>query len=123
MRLWVTTISRRPNAEICENRKKILFRHDNAPIHKSVGAVENCNVLRFELIPHYRISKICSRRIFFLFLNLKKWIGGKKFSTNDAAEEEVVKGYFSILDMSHFSDGLKGLVKLWTKWSVTMLRN
>jgi len=51
---------------------------------------------------------------FFLFPNLKIWLGGKKFSFN----EEViaaVNAYFEGLETSYFSEGIKKLEHRWTK--------
>jgi len=46
--------------------------------------------------------------------NSKKWFGGKHFSTNVAVEESV-NGYFSGLERTYFSDGMKGIENRWTK--------
>lgn len=55
---------------------------------------------------------------FFLFPNLKKFLGGKKYGSNAEVEDvvnRICKQYFSGLDNQFFSDGLKGWEKRWTK--------
>ncbi|KAG5309428.1 SETMR methyltransferase, partial [Acromyrmex insinuator] len=68
--------------------------------------------LRYELHPPYSPDLVpCD---FFLFLNLKKWLGGKKFTSN---KEVIVKteAYFVEFDKSYFSEGLKKWQKRWKK--------
>ena len=95
-------------------KKKILFHQDNASIHTCAVAMAKLHELRFELIPHPPYSPDLAPSDFFLFPSLKKWLGGRKFSSN-VAVEAAVNNYFSGLDESHFSDGMKVLEKRWTK--------
>lgn len=48
--------------------------------------------LRFELIEHAQYSTDLASCDFFLFPKLKKWLAGKKFSSN--TEVEAVDRYF-----------------------------
>jgi len=57
-----------------------------------------------KLIPHPHYSPDLATSDFFLSPNLKKWLGGKKISTN-VAVEEAVNDYFSGLEKTYFSDG------------------
>ncbi|XP_012063671.1 PREDICTED: histone-lysine N-methyltransferase SETMAR-like [Atta cephalotes] len=90
-------------------RKKVLFQ-DNAPFHKSTVAMTKLHELGYELIPHPPYSPDLAPCDFFLFLNLKTWLGGKKFSSN----EEVIE-YFADFETAYFSDGIKKLETRWTK--------
>lgn len=72
------------------------------------------NELKFELLPHPPYSPDLAPSDFFLFPNLKKFLGGKKYGSN-AEVEDAVNQYFSGLDNQFFSDGLKGWEKRWTK--------
>ena len=50
----------------------------------------------------------------FLFPNLKKWLGGKKFTSNVEVIAEI-EAYFAEFDKSYFSEGLKKWQKRWKK--------
>jgi histone-lysine N-methyltransferase SETMAR len=96
-------------------RKKVIFHHDNAPTHTSTVAMAKLHELRFELLPHPPYSPDLAPCDFFLFPNLKIWLGGKKFSS----DEEViaaVDAYFEGLETSYFSEGIKKLEHRWTKY-------
>src|SRR5436190_22178427 len=74
-------------------KKKVLFHQDNAPVHTSVIAVAKINELNFELLPHAPYSPDLAPSDYFLFPNLKKWLGGKRFANNEEVES-AVDGYF-----------------------------
>lgn len=95
-------------------KKKVLFHHDNAPAHTSMIAMSKIHDLRFELLPHPPYSPDLAPCDYHLFPNLKKWLGGQRFSNN----EEViaaVDGYFEDLDVSSYVTGIKKLPERWTK--------
>lgn len=95
-------------------KKKVLFHHDNAPAHSSAIATAKLVELRYELLPHPPYSPDLAPCDFFLFPNMKKWLGGKRFTSN----EEVIaatEAYFAEFDKSYFLDGLKKLEYRWTK--------
>ncbi|EFN63457.1 Histone-lysine N-methyltransferase SETMAR, partial [Camponotus floridanus] len=82
--------------------------------HTCMVAMSKLNELKFELLPHPPYSPDLAPSDFFLFPNLKKYLGGKKYKSN-AEVENAVNQYFSGLDNQFFSDGLKGWEKRWTK--------
>ena len=52
---------------------------------------------------------------FFMFPNMKKWLSGKRFTSN----EQVIaatEAYFAEFDKPYFLDGFKKLEYRWTKW-------
>jgi len=51
---------------------------------------------------------------YFLFLNLKKCFGGKRFTTREQLIAET-EAYFEGLDKAYYSDGLKKLENHWIK--------
>ncbi|KAG5325763.1 MOS1T transposase, partial [Pseudoatta argentina] len=51
---------------------------------------------------------------YFLFPNLKKWFGGKRFTTKEQLIAET-EAYFEGLNKSYYSDGLKKLENRWNK--------
>ena len=78
----------------------------NAPAHSSAVATAKLIELRYELLPHSPYSPDLASCDFFLFPNLKKWLGGKKFTSNEEVIAET-EAYFAEFDKSYFSEGLK----------------
>lgn len=96
------------------NRKKILFHHDNAPVHTAKVAIAKIQELRLELLPHPPYSPDLAPCDFHLFPNLKKWLGGQKFSSNTEVVD-AVNGYFQGLDKNFYKNGMMALEKRWSK--------
>lgn len=64
------------------------------------------NELRYEIAPHPLYSPDLSPSDFFLFPNLKKWLVGKRFTSN----EMVIAGteaFFEGLEKSYFTEEKK----------------
>ncbi|KMQ87583.1 mariner transposase [Lasius niger] len=95
-------------------KKKLLFHQDNAPAHTSVVAMAKVHELGYELLPHPPYSPDLAPCDFFLFPNLKIWLGGKRFSSNEKAIAAVDE-YFQGFETSYFSEGIKKLEHRWTK--------
>jgi histone-lysine N-methyltransferase SETMAR len=95
-------------------KKKVLFHHDNAPAHSSSIARAKLVELRYELLPHPPYSPDLAPCDFFLFPNMKKWLGGKRFTSNEEVIDQT-EAYFEEFDKSYFLDGLKKLEHRWTK--------
>lgn len=70
--------------------------------------------LKFELVEHPPYSPDLAPSDFFLFPNLKKWLGGQRFTDNEDVIASV-SAYFEELPKTHFSEGLKKLEKRLTK--------
>ncbi|KAG5327480.1 MOS1T transposase, partial [Pseudoatta argentina] len=85
----------------------------NAPTHSSAVATAKLIELRYEL-PHPPYSPNLAPCDFFLYPNLKKWLGGKKFTSNEKVIAKT-KAYFAEFDKSYFSEGLKKWQKRWEK--------
>lgn len=81
-------------------KKKVLFHPHNAPVHTFVIAMTNINELKVELFPRAPYSLDLTSSDYFLFLNLKKWLGNERFVNNEEMGY-VVDGYFKELDGSH----------------------
>jgi histone-lysine N-methyltransferase SETMAR len=95
-------------------KKKVLFHHDNAPPHSAGLTASKLDELRFEMLPHAPYSPDLAPSDFHLFPNLKKYLAGKRFGTN----EEVicaVEGYFNDLEGSSYSSGIEALEHRWEK--------
>jgi len=89
-------------------KKKMLFHQDNARVHTCPAPMAKFNEFRYELLPHPAYSSDSAPCDYFLFSNLKKWFGGKKFTTGEQLIVET-EAYFEGLDKSYYSDGLKKL--------------
>jgi len=83
-------------------KKKMLFHQDNARIHTCSASMAKFNEFYYELLPHPHLAP-CG---YFLFLNLKKWFGGKRFITREQLIAET-EAYFERLDKLYYSDDLK----------------
>lgn len=95
-------------------KKKVLFHHDNAPAHSSRIVAAKLHELHYELLPHPPYSPDLAPCDFFLFPNMKTWLGGKKFSSNEEVIVET-EAYFEEFDKSYFLEGLKKWQKRWEK--------
>ena len=67
-------------------KKEILFHQDNARVHTCAVSMAKLMKLKFELLQHPPYSPYLAPSDFFLFPNLKKWLGGQRFTSN----EEVI---------------------------------
>jgi len=92
------------------NRKKVLFHQDNARVHTCLKSMAKIEQLKFELVDHPPYSPDLAPSDFFLFPNLKKWLAGQRFSSNEEVIDQT-NAYFEDLPKSYFSDGLKKLEK------------
>lgn len=95
-------------------KKKVLFHQDNARVHTCAVAMAKFKELRYELLPHPPYSPDLAPCDYFLFPNLKKWLGGKRFGSNDEVINET-NAYFDDLPKSHFLEGIGKLEKRWNK--------
>ena len=95
-------------------KKKVLFHQDNARVHTCVVSMAKFHELRYELLPHPPYSPDLAPSDYFLFPNLKKWLGGKRFYSNDEIISQT-NTYFEDLEKSYFLEGIQKLEKRWTK--------
>ncbi|KAG5329042.1 SETMR methyltransferase, partial [Acromyrmex charruanus] len=63
----------------CLAKRKVLFHQDNARVHTCPAPMAKFN----ELLSHPGYSPDLAPCDYFLFPNLKKWFGGKKFTTRE----------------------------------------
>lgn len=94
--------------------KKILFHQDNARVHTCIVAMSKFKELKYKLLPHPPYSPDLAPCDYFLFPNLKKWLGGQKFSSNEEVISET-NAYFEGLEQFYFLEGILKLEKRWTK--------
>ena len=84
----------------------MLLHHDNAPAHTSAIATVKLFHLRYEILPHPPHSPDLAPSDYFLFPNMKTWLGGGRFSS----KEEIIAStneYFEGFDKNYFLEGIK----------------
>ena len=94
-------------------RKKILFHQDNAPCHKSLKTMAKLYELGFQLLPHPPYSPDLAPSDYWLFAQLKKWLAGRKFHSNNEVITEC-ETYFEGQDKSFYKKGIEMLERRWT---------
>lgn len=96
------------------SKKKILFLLDNAPAHKCQLSKEKYEQLGLELIPHPPYSPDLAPSDYYLFPNLKRWLAGKRFESNEEVEFET-DSYFGRLQSDYYLEGIKKLEDRWNR--------
>ena len=87
-------------------KKKNLFHDDNAPSHTSNIAQAKKHELGFESLPHPPYFPDLTPSDYYLFPNLKRWLCGRRFESNEEVEWET-EGHFGEFDKSYYSEGMK----------------
>ncbi|CAK9816389.1 Mariner Mos1 transposase [Anthophora quadrimaculata] len=95
-------------------KKKVLFHHDNAPAHTSAIVAKKLLELGYQILPHPPYSPDLAPSDYYLFPNMKKWLAGKKFLSNEEVIAET-NYYFADLDKSYYMEGIAKLEHRWTK--------
>ena len=67
-------------------KKNVLFHQDNAPGHKLIVTMAKLHGLHFELLPHSPYSPDVAHSGYWLFVDLKRMLQRKRFSS----KEEVI---------------------------------
>ena len=88
--------------------------HNNATAHSSGIATAKLVELHYQLLPHPPYSSDLTPCDFYLFSNMKKCLGAKRFTSNEEVIAET-EAYFAEFYKSYFLDGLKKLEYRWTK--------
>ena len=68
------------------------------------------NELEFELLTHSPYSSCLVPADYFLYPNMKKWVGGKRFANNEEVKS-AVDSNFEELDDSHYKEGTEAIEK------------
>jgi hypothetical protein len=95
-------------------KNKIIFHKDHTPAHKSVLAIGKLQDLRYDLLT-ISYSPDLAPTDFHLFPNLKKFVSGKHFASNEQVVERAIDQYFNSLPDFHFQEGILILKNGWTK--------
>ena len=92
--------------------KKIYFYDDNAPSRKSNLAQAKKHELCCESLPHPSCYLDLASSDYYLFPNLKRWLSGRRFESNEGVEWET-EGYFRGFDKSYYLEVIKKLKNHW----------
>ena len=96
-------------------KKKMLFHDDNSPSHTSDITQAKKHKLGFESLPHPPYSPDLAPSDYYLFLNLKRWLYGRRFESNEKVEWET-EGYFGGFDKSYYLKGIEKFENRWTRY-------
>ena len=91
-----------------------MLRHDDASAHSSMKAMAKLESLGYQLLLHPPYFPDMAPSDYRLFPNLKRWLQGKRFHTNEEVILET-EAYFAHFDKSYFSKGIKMLEDRWKK--------
>jgi len=89
---------------VCELSAGVLLLHDNAPVHmsaKSQAAIQQCG---FQQLNHPPDSPDIAPSDYFLFQVMKKFLQGKRFSS-DLEVKEAVTTWFEEQSKDFFFPG------------------
>lgn len=86
----------------------MLFLEDNGPAHTALDTMLKLSEIHFELVDHPSYSPDLAISDFFLFKNLKKWLAGKRFISNEEVIAET-NAYFQGFPKSYYLDDIKKL--------------
>ena len=92
----------------------VLLLHDNAPVHKSNIAQAAIRQAGFTELNHPAYSPDIAPSDYYLFSNLKKFLRGKNFASDDEAID-TVEEYLGGLDQQFFSQGVESLRDRWIR--------
>jgi len=103
-------VTKRPGLQ----RKKVLIHQDNAPAHTSCVAMAKVAEWGFEIVEHLAYSADLAPSDYFLFKNLKSYLSGKRYATNEEVIS-AVHAYFESQDSTFYSNGIHALRDRWTR--------
>ena len=115
---YASLIDRLRSAVLEKRRGKfsrgVLLLHDNAPVHKSNIAQAAIRRVGFTELNHPAYSPDIAPSDYYLFSNLKKFLRGKNFHSDDHAIM-TVEDYLSGLKSEFFFQGIKSLRDRWVR--------
>ena len=68
----------------------------------------------FESLPHLPYFPDLTPNDYYLFLNLKRWLCGRRFESNEKLEWGT-EGYFGGFDESYYLEGIEKLKDCWIR--------
>ena len=93
---------------VCELSASVLLHHDNAPVHMSAKPQAPIRQCGFQQLSHPPYSPDLAPSDYFLFRVMKKFLRGKRFSSDEEVKEAVTT-WFEEQSKIFFSRGIKSL--------------
>jgi histone-lysine N-methyltransferase SETMAR len=115
---YASMIERLRSAILKKRRGKVsrgvLLLHDNAPVHKCKVVQAVIRQSGFIELNHPAYSPDIAPSDYYLFSNLKKFLRGKNFNSDDEAIT-AVEDYLTDLDSDFFCKGIESLHDRWQR--------
>ena len=92
----------------------IVLIHDNACPHSAAATQQILKQFKWDVFDHPPYSPDLAPSDFHLFPELKKWLGGRRFGTNEELQD-TVKAYFRSLAATFYEEGIEKLVHRYEK--------
>ena len=89
-----------------------LFHQDNAPAYRSVVAIAAVHDCGLELVDHPPYYSDLAPSDYFLFFNMKKYLAGKQYWTDDEVKA-AVEDFLEDQDESFYTTGIQELQHQW----------
>ena len=94
--------------------RDVLLLHDNAPVHKCKVVQAVIHQSDFIKLNHPAYSRDIAPSDYYLFSNLKKFLRGKNFNSDNEATT-TVEDYLTDLDSDFFCKGIESLRDRWQR--------
>ena len=94
--------------------KKIVLLHDNARSHTAQLIQTLLRDFKWDVFAHPPYSPDLAASDFHLFPNLHRWLGGRRFSSDEEVKS-AVHSYLINLDRSFYESGIEKLVSRFDK--------
>lgn len=92
----------------------VVLIHDNARPHSANMTKDLLKKFKWEVFEHPPYSPDLAPSDYHLFRELKSWLGGQRFATNEELQD-AVKTYLSSLAATFFEEGIEKLVSRYDK--------
>ncbi|CAK9801870.1 Histone-lysine N-methyltransferase SETMAR [Anthophora plagiata] len=96
------------------NRKGVVFHHDNARPHTSLMTRQKLRELGWEVLMHPPYSPDLAPSDYHLFKHLQNFLNGTKLASSEACENELIR-FFRNRDEDFYKRGIMKLPSKWTK--------
>jgi len=94
--------------------RTVVLLHNNATPHKARKIQDLLRSFKWDVFPHPAHSPDLAPSDFHLFAHLHRWLGGRRFATNDDVSAGV-REYFASLDAQFYASGISKLLYRYEK--------
>lgn len=97
-----------------ENRKGVIFHHDNARPHTSLVTRQRLHTFGWEIMPHPPYSPDIAPSDYHLFRSLQNHLNGQKFNCLEAVKNGLDE-FFAQKSRGFYTSGIMKLPERWQK--------